>query len=383
MRRLVVFSLCLVLLAGCSKDSRKNYVIVQEDGIKVYKNEDRPSVKDLNISPRQVLAIGGEDENAQVPGREFTWARFLDIDSRGNIYILDSPSASVKKFDGHGNFIKSLGREGSGPGEMKSPYLLNILNDIVYVTEPFVRRIVQFDTEGNFLGNVQLTRGLPNFMQTVGQDKFIAFMLRFEQTDKGIYQNFNLVLMNARLEDIAVLRKYSSKYDPAVNDFPDRFTAYAVGKDTIFVAESSDDRYRINAFDFSGKLKYCIEKDYEKVLFNTGELTELNRSLESLFKKSGVLNYQPVKQIYKKAINRMHYDDQGRLWVETSVKRDQTNQYNFYADIFKHGVFLNRIKLDIFKGYDFIKLQDEKVLFKGNRIFHIDEPEALIRVFEY
>ncbi len=66
------------------------------------------------------------------------------------------------------------------------------------------------------------------------------------------------------------------------------------------------------------------------------------------------------------------------------MARNETNRSDFLVDVFKDGVFLKKIKLDIGKkGYDFVKLHDEKIFFKGDRIFYLDETEALIRVFEY
>jgi hypothetical protein len=69
--------------------------------------------------------------------------------------------------------------------------------------------------------------------------------------------------------------------------------------------------------------------------------------------------------------------------VASSAARNKTNRYDFLVDVFKDGVFLKKIKLDIAKGYDFLKLYDEKMFFKGGRIFHLDSAAAEIKVFQY
>ncbi len=111
-------------------------------------------------------------------------------------------------------------------------------------------------------------------------------------------------------------------------------------------------------------------------------MDELNDTLGNIIKKFGQ-DYIPVKAVYKKSINSMYYDKEGRLLVASSVKRDQGNRYDFLVDVFKDGVFLKKVKLDIAKGYDFVKVHDEKIFFKGGRIYYLNEAEALLKVFEY
>lgn len=383
MKRLLLMAVGIVLMINCSEKGDKNYTISEVGGIKVFYNSTRPSPENLALTPRQLFQINALDDDNEVRDRELTWPRFLDVDSRGHIYILDLVSASVKKFDRQGHFIKSFGRNGNGPGEMKSPFLLAILNDVVYVTDPYVQRMVTFDTEGNFLDNIYLKGGLPNYLQSVGKEKFIAFMTQFRQEKDGIYLKFDLVLMNSDFESLSLLREYTRKFDPSTPDVLDRFAHYAVGRNKIFVAENSEDRYRIDVFDFSGERLYRIEKDYQKVAFRPDELEELNDTMRAFYKKAGRPNFQPIKKKYKKSINGLYCDNEGRLLVAPSIERDETNRYDFLVDVFKDGMFLRRVKLDICRGYDYLKVQEEKLFFKEDRIYYLNEPEITIKVFGY
>lgn len=378
MKKLLLPLICFVLIIGCTKDDMKNYSIETIDGVTVYKNSNKPSVDNLVISPKEVLRIGGIED------KEFIWPRFLDADDRGNIYIVDAGSASVLKFDAGGTFIKRFGKEGDGPGEMKLPFMINLLNGVLYVASNSARRLVKFDTDGNFIDNLVIKGALPRVMQTVGKDKFICFQLHHKETDKGVFYTHNLVLTDSQAVKTVTLNEYKAKFDPTNNDYLDRFVPYAVGKDKLFVAHNSEDRYRIDVFDFSGQLLHSIEKDYDKVPFNQDETDELNKGLEATFKKFGVRNYFPVKAKYKKAITGLFYDKEGRLLVVSSIPRNENNRYDLFVDVFKDGVFLAKVKMDLGKkAYDFVKLHDEKTFFKGNRIYYLDETRALIKVFEY
>jgi len=266
---------------------------------------------------------------------------------------------------------------------MKTAFIVTILNDVVFVTDPGGRRLVKFDTDGNFIGNLVLESGSPNYLQSIGQDKFICFIRKFTQTKEGPYSQFNLVLKDARFRDIATLSHFKRKFDPAYNDFLDRYSHYAVGNNEIFAAENSENHYKINVFDFNGQLRCSIEKNYTETPFDKIELDELNSTLKATFKKIGRPYYFPIRSKFKKSINSMYYDKDGRLLVASSVKRNRDNRYDFLVDVFKDGVFMKKIKLNIAKGYDYVKSHDRKIFFKGDRIYHLNELEAEVIVFEY
>ena len=73
-------------------------------------------------------------------------------DSRGNIYITDGyVNSRVAKFDKNGDWAKSWGTKGTGPGQFIIPHAIAIdRQDNIYVGDRSNRRIQVFDTEGNF-----------------------------------------------------------------------------------------------------------------------------------------------------------------------------------------------------------------------------------------
>jgi hypothetical protein len=73
-------------------------------------------------------------------------------DSAGNIYITDGYiNSRVAKYDKDGNWVKSWGTKGTGPGQFVLPHSLAIdRNDNVYVGDRSNHRIQVFDTDGNF-----------------------------------------------------------------------------------------------------------------------------------------------------------------------------------------------------------------------------------------
>jgi len=76
----------------------------------------------------------------------------IDIDSRGNIYVVAEAPHCVQKFDAEGRFITSWGSEGTADGQFRVPYALATDSfDNVYVSESDNCRIQKFDSSGNFI----------------------------------------------------------------------------------------------------------------------------------------------------------------------------------------------------------------------------------------
>lgn len=74
-------------------------------------------------------------------------------DSQGNIYISDGYiNSRVAKYSKAGDWVKSWGERGTGPGQFNTPHAIVVdRNDRVYVGDRANRRIQVFDTEGRFL----------------------------------------------------------------------------------------------------------------------------------------------------------------------------------------------------------------------------------------
>jgi sugar lactone lactonase YvrE len=74
-------------------------------------------------------------------------------DSAGNIYITDGyVNSRVAKYDKNGEWVKSWGSKGTGPGQFRIPHaIVADRSDNLYVGDRTNRRIQVFDTDGKFL----------------------------------------------------------------------------------------------------------------------------------------------------------------------------------------------------------------------------------------
>ena len=382
--KLIVLTIILLNFLSCSKESSNtnelNYKIVEKNGIKTFKNKNKASDKTFDFKMKKLFTIEGYDETIEDTLRTFTLPASMEIDEEGSIYILDPRYASIKKFDKTGKYLKSFGRNGTGPGEMQFPNSLSILGDTIYVSNPPARKMVKFSLNGEFYSDLLIKNtSTAQILRTVGNDKFIGFIPKFQQTDKGLEIDFDLQLVDRTFLLISNIRKFHILLDPQNMNLLDFLTPYAVGKKHIFVANNSEDIYKVDAIDLNGNLKYSFTKNYIKQKMTKKELDNLNVMMKAINGEN-----QPSSKIsYKKAINGMYYDDKNDLvFVNSSISRNEKNTDDFIFDVFKDGIFINTIKLDFLRGADYYDI-DQQIFFKNGFIYVLSIQGAKVNVYSY
>jgi len=77
----------------------------------------------------------------------------LDADA---LYVVDAQDCAVKVFSKDGQFRRSIGRKGHGPGELSFPSGVSVLGGEVFVADKSNRRIQVFDREGRAIGGFRV-----------------------------------------------------------------------------------------------------------------------------------------------------------------------------------------------------------------------------------
>jgi len=73
------------------------------------------------------------------------------FDPQGNLYVLDRDAAHIVKFSPTGEFVRTIGRKGDGPGELSGPMGLSILPDGRIVVFDIAKQAFEvFDANGDF-----------------------------------------------------------------------------------------------------------------------------------------------------------------------------------------------------------------------------------------
>jgi len=106
-----------------------------------------------------LFALGGEESG---PSSFFRVTRHnVGSDSAGNLYVLDGQEYRVVTYDPSGEFVRTMGAEGGGPGELRRPTALWVSPDGIASVYDFGKNaVVRFASDGEILPQVPLTKPL-------------------------------------------------------------------------------------------------------------------------------------------------------------------------------------------------------------------------------
>jgi len=146
----LILSFILFNAMGCrQQESAWKGSIKDEKEITVVRNPAQPIYKKDIISFEEELQIGSADKSDKYI---FSAIDGLDVDDNGHIYILDSRAAQVKVFGPDGEYLRSIGGRGQGPGEMQMPLFLQITADNELVVQDYAtQHFIYFSLDGRFL----------------------------------------------------------------------------------------------------------------------------------------------------------------------------------------------------------------------------------------
>ena len=327
----------LILIVGfsisCSQQKTAWQGTSEEvEGVSVVKNPKEPLYGEDAFVLEEELTIG------EAEGREeymFHYIINLAVSDKGEIYVLDNKAQHVKVFDQDGQYLRTIGRPGEGPGEVFQPRSLiySTQNELIIAN---FRNISYFSLGGEYLRSISIAkeRILSIDVDNVGN----IFAVSLER-DKGVYE--------------------LKKYDPDLNKqfsigsspLPGQETRRTGKRNAFFtilrwdiinadqvVTGYAEDGYILKIFDADGKLTRKIEKDY----------TPIEISRKDLEKRKGELPMKMRENIfvpkYFPPFVALKADDEGRIWVVTSKKTADGEKR--YIDVFdSEGKYILEVAL--------------------------------------
>lgn len=150
MRKIKVICIYLVILfTAISAQIIPTKTYVQDDP--------KPNMTEKYAPLKLLKVIGPEIE----PGVFIYKPTSLTVDREGNLYIFDQAQHQIFKLDQNLKFIRTIGRDGKGPGEFSAGramiYVYIGPDNRLYVKDTMEQRIIVFDTNGKYLNDYPLT----------------------------------------------------------------------------------------------------------------------------------------------------------------------------------------------------------------------------------
>ena len=124
--------------------------IEEVDGITVVKNPKEPIYGEDICIIEEELSIGQAEGSKEYM---FSGIREVVVDVKENIYVADNKEMEIKVYDKFGRYLRTVGEEGQGPGEIGSLNGIQIVNDSkLMINDEKNRRLHYFSLNGKFLG---------------------------------------------------------------------------------------------------------------------------------------------------------------------------------------------------------------------------------------
>lgn len=251
----------LLLAAGCDADvgDLPSAEVIDSAGVRIVSNPvgpDRPLSFTVQVGP----TLGGKE----TPEESFYRVRSVVVaaDDRGYIHVLDPDAYQVQVFDSTGRHLRTLGRQGSGPGELQFPFALTVADDgRVWVADIGRRRLVRWGPGGELLepdplpesfagGPIDWTpRGIAYSRTTLERNSVVLTappepLLELATTDRGQTVNLDLASCGMRF----------SGFEPL---FSARLVWTTSGD---IVATASTSTYEIDLYE-NGRLVGSVRRD--------------------------------------------------------------------------------------------------------------------------
>ena len=124
------------------------------------------------IELKELWRVGGYDDE------EVLFGVITDIiaDSEGNFFLLDSQLSEVQVYSPDGEYLRTIGREGEGPGEFRAAFNLLLLpGGNIGVLQAFPSKIIGLTPQGDPADDFQLP-------ETEGD---VGFKILFQATECG------------------------------------------------------------------------------------------------------------------------------------------------------------------------------------------------------
>ncbi len=342
MVRWIVPAMCLVLSCWCSKGAKESEwapTIEIVDGIKVITNPEEPKYGDFVFDLEEDLVIGDvNDEDYFFPRRVTP-----NVDEEGNIYVCDEGNRRIQKYDKNGKYVRTIGREGQGPGEYMYPSTL-FLDDVGNPCVHDSRSLIYYTRDGDFQKKI-LIEGFYSRLFPGPKGTFLGTTQPSARTEGGA--KTSIVQIGESGGPLRTIAQYPVVYSESqkaivLHWYTHRIAFSQRNKDTFYYGFSKD--YKVYAADSEGKTIFVIAKKEEPISIS-GEEKELTRK-DGFYAAIGT--NQPEKAIvfpnHRPFFARFMSDDTGRLYVIRSKSILERDEKSSIVDVFsKDGIYLYRI----------------------------------------
>ena len=363
----------VMILPGCrgrdkTAGPEQAYPVTIEtlEGVRTVRNPEFPKEGVVRYALQEELTIGGESGGTEsVLNRPI----YLNLDSQGNIYVMDWGDVDIKVFDPAGKMLRTIGKKGQGPGEFDIPASFVIsADDKIFLLSGRQYQISVLDNVGTYLSGFKVE----GFCQALGVDRnhriYYSQLLTPEPTITEEYQKIEnkMALFRTDAEgkervkvgeyrDFIQLRKSTkTKEGVTTGSFTSREayrTCWLVGPDDrVYLGYNKN--YLLDVYDPEWNLLFRFGRQFTPIAH------------PEYSPDRGHPEFYPAFSDWRK-----FFDEKGNLWLEQYVEEGVKDHV---FDVFSpEGIYLRQVRVPETlyliregKAYSLIRTEEEFVVLK-------------------
>ena len=367
----VILTVAALLVAALPAFADVEEVMV--DGVIHVHNPEEPRDGVIDLELEYLWERGDESDDlffGVVP-------RVVFDEGSGEIFVLDTQLHEVQVFDAAGEWLRSIGREGEGPGEFRMPGDVYLAPDgQIGVLQIFPGRIVQLTKDGD-----------PGTPLEPGKDQGFQVFYLAEGTVDGIVvsgaqygggggaegtQTEYLKTFNAAGEETAVFHTGTRPMRFSGMEFNEReYTSFAsrwtVSPDGRVAVAPQFEFYTIEVHDSAGNLLHVIQRPNYSLAGRTAkEKARFQRMYDAFTSWNQGSSFKVSNE--HQAVAQMRYRPDGSLWVLTGVNRWRGEEGVLAVwDVYNSdGVYVNEVRM-IGPGNP----SEDGFFFAGDRLYQV------------
>jgi hypothetical protein len=355
---ILIVSVILTCVA-CGRKEEAPVSVERKDGVEYVHNGSKPLNPGRTVSFEEDLTIRPEDEAGNI---RIFYPSFYDVDEKGLIYICDYKDPSVKVFDSEGRFVRTIGRKGSGPGEIQNVGRIALAPDgQLLVLDWELRRTSTFRADGSFEGSHQWKNS--SFDIFLVRD---SFYVRDETLVEPIFasetwkRKLHVKAYDYSGKEVFTFGEFAASQSGFVNEEGRRFSfSLPFEVRSVLAGDSKNgrlyhclnDKYLIEVFDENGRIFRKIDRPYERLRVTEEDKKRYLSGFQASEKDRALIEKNVEMPTQKPVTERMIVGDSGRLWVALMEERKEDGRTLTAYDVFdEKGFYVSEIWSEVSVG---------------------------------
>ena len=320
----------LFLLYGCSSEPEIEIPedIAAMENVALFSGDVAPAYE---IELNRVAEFGDTDEIfiRNISG--------IAVDDDGRLFMADSQEAKIHVYNKNGEYLKSMGRRGEGPGEFTATFNPRLQNDKLYVLDTQQQRVSVFDALNyQFIRNIPLgggsmdISGFPVGFEPLSDNRILATYNSMVRDGDRFIRTPMLKIMDAHGEELAsdIVELTPGEMFMIQSETSIQIMSLPFMRQSHRVLDGNENLL----WGYTGRvhLKFVsLDGEYLRSIYYSRSNPPLNRSaMLANFEDEGVRESVRALDIpeTRPAFQAFRVDDENRIWITLFTEDENENE---------------------------------------------------------